>query len=358
MIASTGLLRPEGGADPIDDFVESVRAHIESVVEANDPPAETFSFGPLVVSMQIIGDAFRRRLVRPIEFARQPDAGERNSAWRILAIDGNAAGVGAPPYRITSRQHLERVHQSKDRQLNVRYNPNTLTWSACFGASRLAVIWTADAESLPDNDDWSPCRELFHRMLLPTECFLAHAAVIGAGGKGIFLTGPSGSGKSTTTAAAALGGLVTAGDDFVLVDPRPARAYALFNSLKLDMRSAGWFPELAAHAVNADCDPTEKRRIYLSRSRPSAFVARLPINAVLLPHADGAAKTGIVPASSADAMRALVPSTVFLVRGGEVETTRKCTAFLRQMPAYHCSLGSDPRELIDTISAFIAGLSS
>lgn len=75
-----------------------------------------------------------------------------------------------------------------------------------------------------------------------------------------------------------------------------------------------------------------------------AFVRQLRVKAILLPRTDGGAATTIIPATVGEAMRALVPTTICLIRGGEAETIRKSTAFLRRLPAYHCRLGSDPRE--------------
>ena len=352
------LQATERDVDPISAFSHYLLDHIEDFARRTGPPVTTYSFGPLVVDMQIVGEAFRHRLTHAIAFAQVSAQASSKSAWRILAIDGTKSGIGAPPYRVKSQPLLERLHHCEKEQLTVRYNPATLTWSAFCGPRRLAVFWAADAEGLADWDDSAPCREFFHRMTVPTECFLAHAAGIGVGGKGIFLTGRSGSGKSTTTAAAARAGMVTTGDDFVLIDPRSSRAYALYDSLKLDSRSSEWFSELAADGVNAPREPTVKCLIHLSRSRPASFVLQLPISAIFLPRVEGSQKTIIGPASAAEAMRALVPSTICLNRGGEAETIRKSTSFLRNMPAYHCNLGSDPNEVVSTISEFVMGLSA
>jgi hypothetical protein len=353
----TGLA--DDRADPISAFAERLLANVENVIADLDPPSMSFSFGPLIVEFRIVADVYRRRLTQAIEFARFLEPSLIDSAWRIMAVDGAVNGVGTPPewrFRITNSRHLERLHQTDDQQLSIRYDPTTLTWSAVFRARRLAFVWTANAAQLPDWDDSAPCRDLFNWMTLSTECFLAHAATIGINGKGVLLTGPSGSGKSTTAAAAALSGLVTTGDDFILVDPRSAQAYALYDSLKLDSRSSEWLPEMASHAVNAVGEASPKCRVHLARSYPLAFVRRLPINAILLPRTDRAAKTTISPATAAEAMRALVPSTICLVRGGEAETIRKSASFVRKMPAYHCDLGPNPREAVAIISAFITNL--
>jgi hypothetical protein len=345
--------------DPISAFAFELLAYVEGVAAASEPPGAAFSFGPLHVDIRVVGEDFRRRLTRAIDFARVTGPVPGRSPWRITALDGAAAGIAAPPdwtFRVTSPRHLERLHHSDDQQLCVRYNPSTSTWSAVFFPQRAVVIWTADARQLPDWDDSAPFRDMFHWMLLHTEFFLAHAATVGVDGKGILLTGRGGSGKSTTAAAAALGGMVTTGDDFVLIDPQSTCAHALYDCVKLDQQSAGWLPQLSAHAVNAGRDPGVKYRIHLAENFRSAFTDYLPINAVLLPRIEGSAKTEITPATIGEAMRALVPSTICLIRGGESETIRKATSFLRQIRAYNCLLGSDPREAVDAISKFVAAL--
>jgi hypothetical protein len=346
-------------ADPIAAFAEKLLVYLEGVAKKH--ATSVFTFGPLVVEMKVVGDFFRRRLTQAIEFALSPADLAMRPAWRIIAVDGAQSDAGAPPgwtFPVTSTRHLERLHHCADRQLTVRYNPATSTWNAVCGTRRLAVVWTADAARLPDWDDAAPCRDLLHWMTLSTGYFLAHAAAIGVRGKGVLLTGPGGSGKSTTAAAAAMNGLMTAGDDFVLVDPQAVQAHALYDTIKLDARSAQWFPDLAASAVNQKRDPAAKARIHLSQRRPASFAHRLPINAILLPHAGGATRTSIKAATGAEAMRALVPSTICLLRGGEAETVRKSTSFLRELPSFHCDLGADPHEAIAAISAFIADLST
>lgn len=333
--------------------------YLDDVVKAQRPLIERFSFGPLATDLSIVGDVFRRRLTTAIGFARFPGAEHSGATWRIVGIDGAACGVGPPPQmNLTTREagHAKRITPHAGRKLMVRHDPNSLTWRALSLQKRLAAIWTANAAQIPDWEDAAPFRDLFHWMTLPTDCFLAHAAAIGIGKAGALLIGPGGSGKSTTAAAAVLRGLKIAGDDFILVDPRPARAYALYDCIKLNIDSAERFPELKAEIVNPVRGPVEKGRIHLYRSRPLAFARSLPITAAILPRVAGQPTTTIVPATASDGVRALVPSTIFLVDGGEAETMGKASSFLRKLPLYHCNLGTDPFEAMDTISAFISDL--
>jgi hypothetical protein len=55
-------------------------------------------------------------------------------------------------------------------------------------------------------------------------------------------------------------------------------------------------------------------------------------------------------------VRALVPSTAFLLRGGAAASIRKAGALARALPAHHLSLGRDPAEAAAAIAGFLRGL--
>ena len=153
---AAALLQTAASADPFCAFADELIARIENAAAAHDAGSTLFSFGPLVVDFRVVGDRYRHRLTEAIEFAGVSERGRTGAAWRLTAIDGAASGLGVPPewkFPITSRRHLERLHRGQDGQLTVRYNPPTLTWSVVCSARRLAAIWTADAEQLPDWDD-------------------------------------------------------------------------------------------------------------------------------------------------------------------------------------------------------------
>lgn len=348
-----------GDAGATGAFANDLIDYVDKLVAVRQPPTERFAFGPLTVDLRVIGDDFRRRLTTPIDFARLPDTKCRASSWQIVAIDGIASGAGAPPQlksEVRGGGQVPRGLQRFERRLMVYYDPVTLTLRMLSSRRRFAVIWTPDAARIPQWDDSAPLRDLLHWITLPSECFLAHAAAIGIGKTGFLLVGPSGAGKSTTIGAAALRGLTTAGDDFVLIDPRSVEAHALYDYIKLDSDSAELFPDLKSEIANPMHGPAEKGRVHLRQSRPQTFARSLPVAAVFLPRVAGLPITKIVRASPSEAVRALVPSTISIVAGGAAEMFRKSAAFLRNLPVYHCNLGTDPFEAVDAMVDFIGGL--
>jgi len=340
-------------------FANDIIDYVDKLVARRQPPTERFAFGSLTLDLSVLGDDYRRRLTAPIDFARGPHTKCQAPAWRIIAVDGVASGAGAPPklnLEVTGAEHPRRDLKPSAARLIVYYDPVTLTLRLLSSRRRLAIVWTPDAAQTPEWEDSAPLRDLFHWMTLSSECFLVHAAAIGIGNSGALLIGPGGSGKSTTTGAAALRGLTIAGDDFVLIEPRSAQAYALYDCIKLDSDSTKRFPSLETEIVNPVRGAAEKGRIHLCQSRPQTFARSLPIAAAFLPRIAGLPSTKIVRASPSEAVRALVPSTLSIVAGGAAEMFRKSAAFLRNLPVYHCNLGTDPFEAIDAISAFIGGL--
>jgi hypothetical protein len=342
----------------MDHFAERLFDRVEQLSFDTDTAKATYSFGDFIFDLTFVGKAFADRLTRAIKFAVVEADPPLPTQWRVIAVDGQAGGVAIPPnWKGVSgghRRHAERLHQSENGQLIVRFNPDTITWSGVSYERRLAVVWTSDASTLPDWEEAAPFRDLFHWMTLPSHCFLAHTAAIGLNGRAVLLTGAGGSGKSTTTAAAILAGLQTTGDDFVLIDPDDSRALAIYDTIKLDAKGLAWLPRLAELSIDQSLPPSAKRRIHLFPRYGDLFVKSLSISAILLPRVAHLSTTQIKPATSAEAFRALIPSTTCLIRLGETATIRKASAFLRTLPTYHCDLGHDPVEAARTIGHFLS----
>jgi hypothetical protein len=340
--------------DPIAQFGEALLDRAEQFAAAEPLRERSFDFGPIQVSLQVGGGLYAARLTRAIGFA----ATEADpTALRIIALDGAATGLGTPSgwhFPVTDKSHLERLHERPDLGLTMRWDPDTRTWRVLSAPRRLAAIWTADAAALPEWEDSAPLRDVLHWHAASGPALLLHAAGIGRNGAGVLLAGPGGSGKSTTTAAAVLAGLMTTGDDFVLIEPATTLAHALYDTVKLDEASLELVPQFQATIANPHRSPEQKARIHLAEMRPESYARALRLKAVLLPVVTGAAQTRLVPAGAGAAMRALVPSTVFLLRGAAGSVLAKSTDLLRRLPSYRLELGREPLEAVSVIDDFLA----
>ncbi len=336
----------------VEDFLHALLDHAENLAARHDAAADCFATGPIRMSLRTLGATYRRRLTGALGHAR---ADAPAAALRCIALEG-VAGAGAPPgwrFPVTDTSHLERLHERP--ALVCRFDPDTTTWRVLSRARGLAVTWTADAAALPEWEDSCPLRDLLHFHSVGQRWLLLHAAGVGMAGTGVLLAGAGGSGKSTTTAACVLAGLQTTGDDFVVVDPGTPRADTLYDTIKLDEASLAALPDWRGAVANPGRPADQKARIHLARSRPAALARDgLTLQAVLLPRVTGAARSAFAPASAAEALRALAPSTMFLLRGGQRATMQKITALLRGLPAFRLDLGREPIEAADAIAGFLA----
>jgi hypothetical protein len=334
----------------IDRFLDDVLTHAEHEASRRSLPTDDVVAGPVGLSLRTLGSDYRRRLTAAIGFAR----GIPETPLRIVALDGQA-GAGEPPgwhFPVTDRAHLERLHERPD--LVGRYDPDTQTWRVLSRTRGLAATWTADARALPEWEDSCPLRDILHWHSAPASWLLLHAAGVGIDGTGVLLAGAGGSGKSTTTAACVLAGLQTTGDDFVVVDPQRRRADALYDTIKLDDAALQTLPAWQSAVANPHRPADQKARLHVGLARPAALArGGFALKAILLPHVAGAAHSSIAPASAAEALRALAPSTMFLLRGGARAAMLKTTALLRGLPAFHLALGRDPMEAASAIRSFL-----
>ena len=343
-----------GVEDPVAAFGSALIDRAEQVAAAEHLPVQGFDFGPIRLGLQVAGCRYAARLTRAIGFAAAEAAPD---SLRIVALDGVASGLGAPPdwhFPVTRQSHLERLHERPDLGLTLRFDPGTQTWRVLSAPRRLAAIWTADATALPEWEDSAPLRDVLHWHAASGPALMLHAAAIGPGSAGVLLAGPGGSGKSTTTAAAVRAGWMTTGDDFVLIDPGEVRAYGLYDSVKLGPESLDLVPEFRAAIGNPDRPADQKARIHLGEAWPERYARAIDLKALLLPVVTGAARSRIVPAGPGEGMRALVPTTVFLLRGAAASVMTKSTALLRRLPSYRLELGRDPAEAVEAIGAFLA----
>lgn len=314
----------------------------------------TYNFGPVSIALQVAGARYAQRLIPSIDFAESD--GARPKDFRIIALDSSDPAVDAlPGNRIVQlhTRHAEQQFECRDRQLLIRYDANGGTWRVASLLRRTAVSWTADANHIPDWEDAAPLRDILHWACIPTPYFLAHGAAIGVGESGILFTGPSGSGKSTTTAAAILSGLQTVGDDFVLLDPTGCEMHALYNAVKLASDGLRQIAATSIEPANPHRESSDKSRFRASDLRTGALVPRMRLKAIILPRLAYANRTTLVPATQSEVMRALAPSTVLLLRGGQIETAAKVAALVRSLPTFRLELSHNPEEVAQTLADLI-----
>ena len=80
-----------------------------------------------------------------------------------------------------------------------------------------------------------------------------------------------------------------------------------------------------------------------------------PLRAILVPRRTGRQETTVSEASSAAALQALAPSTIFQLPGAGDEAFRLLSEVCRQLPCYFLNLGTDRAAIADAIAGVTAG---
>ncbi len=106
----------------------------------------------------------------------------------------------------------------------------------------IGLLAFGDRDLLPPWEFFSPLKEFIHLFALKHSCVLLHAASLVSPERpeqGMLLVGPGGSGKSTLTAYAVEQGMLTNGDDYVLVDLRDdlPQCWSIYRTIKLHRSS-------------------------------------------------------------------------------------------------------------------------
>jgi hypothetical protein len=232
----------------------------------------------------------------------------------------------------------------------------TRTWALTFfdPDEGVAAVWVDSLESIPSWETHAPLLRVWHATLARRDRCVTHAAAVGDEDGGVLLAGPGGSGKSTTTLAAILGGMRCVGEDYVIIDlaPEVIEAYALYNNIKLSPSVRDLMPELPDALQQAPALGMDKVIARIDDIRAGAQVSRLPLQAVVIPRL-GAADCRLTPCSSADALRALAPSTIFQLSGDGGGAFGPLSQVVRRLPCYYLDLSSDPRAAVPTLKELL-----
>lgn len=216
------------------------------------------------------------------------------------------------------------------------------------------IYWVSDRETVPYWEQSFPLRTMLHWWMLDRPYQLMHAAAVGNGEGGVLITGPSGSGKSTTALACLEGGMSYAGDDYVLVGLDPPWVSSLYNTAKIVPDNLHRFPGLARCITNGERLGSEKALLFLNQVRPQQISRGFPIRAILTPRVSGRKETRLIPISPMASLRALAPTTVLHLPGGEAETMRKMSSLVKAVPNYVLEAGTDLQGIPEAIGNLLA----
>lgn len=307
------------------------------------------------VRLRFAGAAILDRLYPALAHLAVPPPG--TPGLTVGLWDERASGIALPPPpRGAGRVVHGRVSGLSDERVLGAVDENFGSLSLLDRERGLALFHAPDAERIPSYETAFPLRAILNAWLCPRGIQIVHAGAVGTADGGALLVGRGGSGKSNTCLACLCDGMLYAGDDYVAVgtDDAPT-AYSLFGTAKLLPSDVGRFARLARSVVHTSIGPDEKSVLFLDRQPELRPTLSLPLRAILLPTVSGRADTRARPATPAQCLKAMAPSTVFQLPGagrGEFQAMARLAA---RLAGYVLELGTDraaiPRVVRDLLAS-------
>jgi hypothetical protein len=221
----------------------------------------------------------------------------------------------------------------------------------------LGVYWTRNHRHIPWWERSHPLRTMTHWWTASTLSLQpVHAGAVGTDDGGVLIAGAGGRGKSTTSLACLDGGLLYAGDDYVLADVDKPFVHSLYSTAKLVPENLRRFPRLEPLVSNRDQLEKQKAMFFLYPDRAQQLSAGFPLRAILLPRVTGEHRTTIVPATSRDALAAIAPMTMFLLPGYSDDVFAKVVRLSQSVPCFWLDAGTDLSEIPTAVEDLVATL--
>ena len=270
------------------------------------------------------------------------DSGE--PTVQIGVWDGASTGVAMPAPAWNAGDTISHgfLPSLSDSATSVFYDTDRRDFLVVDTRIQEAYRWLAEAGGLPDHERAAPMRQALQSLLRPRGVTVCHAAAVGMGTRGLLVVGPGGHGKSTVALTCLAAGWSYAGDDYVGVSAAPPSAHSLYGSAKVDAGFAGGCPSLAEFLPGAQGTSTGKLLLWPGIISSGRMARSLRITAIVVPRVSGEDRPRVEPGRSADALKALAPTSLFQSERPSPADFRVFAELSRTVPVYRLSLGGRP----------------
>jgi len=295
-------------------------------------------------------------LARAIAETIVPQAAADDSGRKPLAVTilhAGLHGVEAPrPWGAEPYLPHDLGRRLAPLGLQASFFHDDCLWQVMSFREGAAVQLMRGPDAYPPWETGAPLRVFLHWAYAALGRRLVHAGTLGHGGRGVLLAGAGGAGKSGTVVAGLLSGLVSVGDDYVLVDSgENVSAAPLYGTLKQD--PAGYARlRLADRIGSRPLNWQGKHEFRIGEVATAPIPPRIDLRAILIPKT-GATRTSLEPASARDVLLALAPSALWQMPGERESGFRFFSTLAGRLPGYVLHLGPEPEEIAARLRRFI-----
>lgn len=221
------------------------------------------------------------------------------------------------------------------------------------------VGWIQSSRQLPQLERARPLHLLLSVWCSDRNLQVIHAGLVARNGHGVLLAGLSGAGKSTSALACACAGFDFLGDDCVALGPAADGGfvgYSLYSSTALESSQLARFRPLPRPATD-EAGPNEKSLAFLGDVGPLRCRRQVPIRVLALPRIVTTTHLRIRPASKAEALRGLAPSSLVKRAVPARLYLSRLAKLVEDVPSYWLELGPDLRDIPRRVERLLAAAS-
>lgn len=339
-------------SDPRLDGYALMERDLQRANEASTVVEHFYAIGSQVARLRFSGPTLVEPLTRAIAHLRH--APVDGPGLTINVWDSETTGVPLSPLL---QALVDSLHGNPFALLTPRHEIGALcneriaaTFELGSGVFTLfdrlrneVIYWVRDPLNIPYYERGAPFRTTLNWWLSPQGMQCIHAGAVGTEEGAVLLTGRSGSGKSTTALACVTSSLKYLSDDYCAFSTTPhPEVFSLYNTGKLnDDGDLERQPHFAPWVVNPERSGDEKYVMFLAERVPDRIIDRAPLRAIVMPHITDGRQPRLEPVSSAAALRALAPTSMFQLPGSAGDAFLRMASLARALPCYTLECGSD-----------------
>lgn len=326
------------------------------VVEAGSTPARLdVRVAGFHVRIRVAGESLAAELFSPLRHLPAVDGGRPDLAIDVLDGTATAEDFSPPPAGGGGKLGIV-LKASVDGRFVGEERDHTRIW---LDRSNSRIVgWYGSRDTLNLDERARPFHKMLSAWLEERGVQFVHAGLVTVEGQGVLFVGNGGAGKSTSSIACLRAGMGYLGDDFIGFSEldKGFIGHGIYGTCLLNVAHIRRFPDLEriSHAPNHAFE--DKRIMYLHRGYPGALQSRVKIRALLLPKVAGGETTRTRPASRAEALMAIAPTSVMFLPRPSQAAFRRVSGLVEALPCFWLELGTDVDAIPDAVEALARSL--
>jgi len=328
--------------DPVESFDSFYQVFKQAEEFTGESQQHFFNIAGFEIELRFANSALVRQITPGLAHLKsQP---KDSPALTVCIWDSVSTGeqMPAPPWSQQQFNARGEVRGFYNEHIFLSFQPDRNILNMLDTNRNLGLFWIRDSNDFPPNLRAVPLRPIFHWWMRENGLLFVHAAAAGIKDSGVLIVGKGGSGKSSSALACLTSGMLYLGDDHVLIktDPEPS-IFSLYSAARMDELLLDTLKVKSKLFDNTRVKKEDKALIFLNQLVPSQLVPGLPMQAVIVPSVTDKPETSITPVSSMAAVRALAPSTIFMLSGAGKKELSEMVKIVQHVSCFSLQIGNN-----------------